>query len=81
MPNKHKPGEYVWIEKWDRMMGSHLYYTRDQQQRAAETDAPLNATHEIYDSNGRTGRWSTTDDITSVDTRHVLGLPPLPVAN
>jgi hypothetical protein len=66
-----KPAEYKHIRAWGHHMLSYAYYIRDQQQRASETNAPLNAIYENYadDGSGRTGTWSTVDDITNEDTR------------
>lgn len=69
-----KPEEYVWIRKWGEMMGSSDYYIEEQQKLAAQDGAPLNA---IYAGHNWPKRWETTADITNVDTRAYLGLPPL----
>lgn len=59
MLNQRKPEEYVAIAAWHKVTGSFQYYTNQVQEKAAETNAPLNA---IY-HNDATKRWVTTDDL------------------
>lgn len=68
-----KPEEYVWIKKWSEMMASSPSFIRQEQRRAAQQDAPLDATYAIHG-----GGWATIADITGAQTRARLGLPPLP---
>lgn len=57
--------KYSYIRAWGRHMGSRGYYIDTQVERANETNAPDRATYEKYanDGSGRTGEWSTVDDI------------------
>jgi hypothetical protein len=41
-----KPQEYIWIEKWGKMMGLSPYYIADEQQRAADDNAPKQVAEE-----------------------------------
>lgn len=72
-----KPSEYIWIKKWGQMAGSLAYYIEDEQGRAADDDAPLNAIYRDLGPGGKPGRWRTTDDITVATTRAALGLDPI----
>jgi len=65
-----KPQEYVWIEKWGKMLGLAPYHIADEQQRAADDHAPLDALYEE-----EPGKWRTTDDLGG-EERVALGLPP-----
>jgi len=56
--------EYIAIEAWGRDMGSYPYYIKDQQERAAATNAPLDAIFENVEPGGlRTGVWSTVSEL------------------
>lgn len=68
-----KPEEYIWIKKWGENLASSIGYIRQEQRRAAQQEAPLDATYAIHG-----GGWATIADITSPGTRARLGLPPLP---
>lgn len=60
------PEDYLHIAAWGRQLGSHQYYIENQQKRAFETGAPVNA---IYEEHG-TGRWVTVDEcVPGVTTR------------
>lgn len=61
--------DYHWIREWGKLLGSHDEYIDRQVEKARRDNAPENA---IYKSND--GRWVTTDDVTSGETRHALGL-------
>jgi hypothetical protein len=50
--NMANPKEYKHIAAWGQMMGSYPYYIKDQQEDAAQNNAPLDA---IYRSCGREG--------------------------
>ena len=49
-----KPNEYIHILRWGKRLGSMPYYIADQQQLAADTNAPLNAIYQKVD-----GTWAT----------------------
>lgn len=66
--------DYPYIRKWGAYVGSMPYYIAEQINRARETNAPPNAVYEVYDGNGPTGQWRTTDDITSPAALCALGL-------
>ncbi len=74
----YKPGEYVWILRWGKMMASNSGFIKRQQQKAADDGAPLDATFEKYGEGGGTGEWSTIGDITNQKILTMLGLPPKP---
>lgn len=65
--------DYPYIRAWGVMLGSSRDYIDTQVAQARADGVPANAIHKNTD-----GYWSSTDDITSPDTRHYLGLPPLP---
>ncbi len=44
-----KAGEYQYIRVWGSVMGSYAYYVENEQQRAAEDHAPLDAIHYTYE--------------------------------
>lgn len=67
---KNKPTDYVWIERWGRLLGSFRYYVLAQQRLAAADNAPLTAIYKRGDV------WSTIDDITNPLTRRDMGLEP-----
>jgi len=54
-----KPSDYLAIDLWHRSSGSMQYYIDDQQNRAASMNAPIDATYEIREPGGRTGKWAT----------------------
>jgi hypothetical protein len=56
--------DYRHIKAWGAVMQSFQYYVVDQQQRAAEDQAPVNAIYRKDD-----GTWSTADDIQRPDLR------------
>ena len=59
-----KPKEYIGIMAWGSQMGSHAYYIRGQQERAAETNAPLDAIFENVGMGGvRNGTWATVSKL------------------
>jgi hypothetical protein len=64
--------KYPYIVRWGRMMGSYDYYIDNQCAQAEEDKAPTNAIYKRSDG------WRTTDGITNEQTRHTLGLEPLP---
>lgn len=71
--------DYPWIRAWGKFMCSRDWYIQQEVTRAREDNAPENAIYEKSDPGtlGRTHSWATTDDITSIPTRHALGLPEL----
>jgi hypothetical protein len=61
---KHKPEEYRHIRAWGRHLHSFNYYIEDQQWRASEEHAPLNAIFK-----GTDGTWHTVDGIASEELK------------
>lgn len=60
------PKDYVIMWHWLRSTGSFQYYIDQQQQRAANDNAPLTAIYERVDSNNpgvRTHDWQTIDNM------------------
>jgi hypothetical protein len=55
---KHKPEEYLYIKAWNKMIGTLNYYTKIEQKKASQANAPLNATFFSHEK-----RWHTPDDI------------------
>lgn len=56
------PDDYLHILVWGQRLQSFLPYIKDQQRRAAEAGAPINAVYERHDCGGGTGKWVTSDD-------------------
>ena len=61
-----KAEEYHHIAAWGRVMGSFPYYIRDEQERAAEANAPLNAIHRPKEEGEP---WGTADEIKNDELR------------
>lgn len=64
----NKPEQYKHILAWGRNMGSDFSYIREQQERAAKDNAPLDAIYEEHDENTRmhgtrTHRWAVFSDV------------------
>lgn len=59
-----RPEEYRHIHAWGIHMQSDPSYIREQQQKASESDAPLDAIYQ--DMNGR---WACFHDVEREDTR------------
>ena len=55
-----KPEEYKAIAAWGKHLRSFQYYIANEQRKAAEDDAPVNAIYKDMD-----GSWKTTDVITA----------------
>jgi hypothetical protein len=61
---KHKPEEYVGIRVWGQTMGSYAYYIENEQRRASEDGAPVDAIHERTGLGGEhTGKWMTVSNL------------------
>jgi hypothetical protein len=67
-----KPEEYIGIREWGKEMGSHSYYIVDQQAKAAEANAPLDAIFESYVMAQPTGRWSTVSELAPDHSFHAV---------
>lgn len=63
---KHKPEEYKHIRTWGRMMLSDAWYIKDQQQRASEEDAPLDAIYKNREGEGQ--GWAQFAEVTNPTT-------------
>lgn len=50
-----KPGDYVAIAAWGRKLGSYPYYIENEQLRAFDANAPIDAVYKKYD----TAEWQT----------------------
>lgn len=55
---KHAPHEYKAIAMWGKRMGSRSYYIEDEQYRASQDGAPIDATYRNHD----TGKWVCVSD-------------------
>jgi hypothetical protein len=63
-----KPSEYKHIRAWGAMMHSFEYYISDQQERAAQDNAPLDAIFKDHDD----GHWHTYSGVDNQDTRYIM---------
>ena len=63
------PKDYVWIQRWGKFQGSYDYYIREQQQRAAAENAPINAIYKSSPYAEQPNVWHTADDITNPDAQ------------
>ena len=63
----HKPEEYEWIKRWHESTGSRSYYWKNLQEKAAKSNAPLNAIYRAH-----TGEWETLDKVWNPMTRAKL---------
>jgi hypothetical protein len=68
---KHKPEEYVHLKVWCKSTGSMDYYVKQQQERASEANAPVDALYERYDGSGPTGEWACASDLPVAHYHHV----------
>lgn len=64
----NKPEQYKHILAWGRKMGSDASYIREQQERAAQDNAPLDAIYEERDEatrnhGTRTHKWAVFSDV------------------
>ena len=62
----YKPSDYKCIAIWGNIMGSYGYYIKDQQAKAAKSNAPLLAIYE------RDGVWTTADQVENEQARYHL---------
>lgn len=66
-----RPSDYLGIEYYGNLLGSYRYYIENEQAMAAETGAPLAATHPRWDNGNHRndyGNWATAlDDIPNKD--------------
>jgi hypothetical protein len=60
-----KPNQYKHIWVWGRMMSSDVQYIHDEQVRASEDNAPIDA---IYKN--QEGVWQRFADVTDPHTKH-----------
>lgn len=61
---KHKPEEYTAIRSWLKQSGSYEYYISNQQEKAADDGAPLDAIYERYAPGGAgTKVWVCVSDL------------------
>lgn len=60
-----EPREYRHIKAWGLMMHSFPYFIKNQQNEAADDDAPLNA---IY----KRDRWITFDEVENEETKMIV---------
>ena len=56
---KNEPRDYRHIKAWGRLLGSDAPYVERQQQKAADEQAPIDATFQRYGSTS----WATVQDI------------------
>lgn len=61
-----KPQDYKHIAAWGRMMGSYAYFIKDQQNQAAEDNAPVDAIYKRGDI------WHRFADVTNWETRRIV---------
>lgn len=72
----HKPAAYKHVAAWGDFLSSFAYYIKDQQQKASDDGAPVDAIYKRDD-----GSWAVIGDVhpsTIVDMRSTLeryGLP------
>jgi hypothetical protein len=68
-----KPSDYKHIAAWGKYLGSDKWFIEDEQRKAAEQGAPINA---IYAKSGPggvpTGEWSTADTIANPSTMDII---------
>ena len=65
-----QPNEYKMIQAWGKYMGSYMPYIVDQQNLAAQENAPLDAIFRNNDSHvGVVSTWSTVEQVKSDDLR------------
>ncbi len=67
MSKKYEPQAYRAIRAWGNMVGSFSSYITNEQQRASNENAPLNAVYARGSNN-----WATIEDIKSIDTVKTL---------
>jgi hypothetical protein len=61
--------DFPYIRAWGRMMGSNQSYIDAEVEKAREENAPPTA---IYKNSGNRVGWSTYEDITREDTKHLI---------
>lgn len=54
-----KPSEYIAIEAWGHMLQSYDYYIRQEQERAAQDNAPIDAIYHVH----LTNEWKCMSDL------------------
>lgn len=59
--------DYKHIAAWGRFMGSFAEYIEDEQRRAADSDAPLNAVYQNAD-----GTWETINGVTDAGVKRII---------
>lgn len=65
-PERHYK-DYKHIAAWGRFMGSFVEYIEDEQRRAADSDAPLDAIYQNPDST-----WETVKTITDAGVKRII---------
>ncbi len=60
------PKDYKHIRAWGEYMGSFEYYIKQQQEKAAEDNAPIDAIYE------REGRWFRFSEVVNENTKHFV---------
>jgi hypothetical protein len=59
-----KASDYIWIERWGKLLGSFDHYIKNQQEKALAENAPVAATFKRND-----GTWALINNVSNLGTR------------